>query len=191
MADAEPEPTDQAADPPTDPPATDDGQATAPDIDALTARLRAVQARLADHAAAERPGLTRADAQTGDRWEAGQVWAHLAEFPGYWVGQVRAILAARDAGEPEPIPFGRTSVDPGRLAAIETRRREAPVDLLLDVEAGIASASTLAGSMSPEDWGTCGMHPVLGALTVATVVERFLIAHVEEHAAQLDELVPG
>ena len=156
--------------------------------DALVTRLAAAESRLAIHAAAERPGLTGPDASTGERWEAGQVWAHLAEFPAYWIGQVRALLAARAAGEPEPIPFGRTKTDPGRLAAIEARRRDTPLDLLRDVDAGVSAATALCRSLNADDWQTCGLHPTLGALTVAEIVERFLVGHLEEHAAQLDEL---
>jgi hypothetical protein len=161
------------------------------DPDVLIARMQAAEARLAAHAAAERPGLTRADEATGERWEAGQVFAHLAEFPGFWTGQVRALIAARVAGEPEPIPFGRTKADPGRLAAIETRRREDPLALLRDVDAGVAAATALCRTLTGEDWQTCGLHPTFGALSAATVVERFLVTHLEEHAAQLDELASG
>lgn len=158
------------------------------DPDALVARLSAAEARLAVHAAAERPGLTRADEGTGERWEAGQIWAHLAEFPSYWVGQIRTILAARAAGEPEPIPFGRMKADPGRIGAIEARRRDEPVELLADVHAGIAAAVGLLGTLSGDDWQTVGANPVLGSMTLPSIVERFLVTHLEEHAAQLDEL---
>ena len=55
--------------------------------DALLARLAAVERRLADLAARETPAdaLTDPDDATGERWEAGQAWAQLAEFPGYWL----------------------------------------------------------------------------------------------------------
>ena len=161
------------------------------DPEALVVRMQAAEARLAAHAAAERPGLTRADEATGEQWEAGQVFAHLAEFPAFWTGQVRALIAARVAGEPEPIPFGRTKADPGRLAAIGSRRREAPLALLRDVDAGIAAATSLCRSLTAEDWPTCGLHPTLGALPVTSIVARFLVAHLEEHADQLDELARG
>jgi len=162
-----------------------------PTTASLIARLDAVEARLAAHAAAERPGLTRADEGTGERWEAGQVWAHLAEFPAYWVGQIRAILAARAAGEPEPIPFGRTRADPGRTAAIEARRRDDPPALLRDVRAGIGAAATLCRSLSNEEWQASGAHPTVGAMALPAIVERMVVIHLEEHAAQLDELAGG
>ena len=158
------------------------------DPESLVARLDAVEARLAAHAEAERPGLTRADEGTGERWEAGQVWAHLAEFPAYWVGQIRAILAARAGGEPEPIPFGRTRADPGRAAAIEAHRRDDPPALLRDVRAGIAAAAALCRSLSTDEWQASGAHPTLGAIALPAIVERFVVTHLEEHAAQLDEL---
>ena len=106
---------------------SDDPRPADIDVDALVSRMLEAESRLATHAAAARPGLTGADAATGERWEAGQVWGHLAEFPAYWVGQVRALLAAHEAGEPEPIPFGRTRTDPARLAAIERGRRDEPL----------------------------------------------------------------
>ena len=174
----------------TDPRPTTSG-AGAVDPEALVARMQAAEARLAAHAAAERPGLTRADEATGERWERGQVFAHLAEFPTYWVGQIRAILAARVAGEPEPIPFGRTKTDPGRLGSIEARRGDDPLGLLTDVGSGISAATGLCRSLTLEDWQTCGRHPTLGSMTVAQIVSRFLVDHLEEHAAQLDELATG
>jgi DinB family protein len=168
--------------------ATEASEPSSSDSEALVARMQAAVARLAAHASAERPGLTRADEATGERWEAGQVFAHLAEFPAFWVGQVRTLIAARAAGEPEPIPFGRSKADPGRLAAIETRRREEPLALLRDTDAGLAAAAALCRTLTADDWQTCGLHPALGAMSVAEIVDRFLVSHLEEHAAQLDEL---
>jgi uncharacterized alpha-E superfamily protein len=161
------------------------------DPEALIARLASAEVRLAAHADAERPGLTRADEGTGERWEAGQVWAHLAEFPAYWVGQIRALLAARAVGEPEPIPFGRTRTDPTRGIAIETRRRDDPAALLADVRAGIAAARALCDSLSADQWSAVGLHPTLGAMNLPAIVERFVAVHLEEHATQLDELAGG
>ncbi len=163
-----------------------------PEPEVLIARMQAAETRLAAHAAAERPGLTRADEATGERWERGQVFAHLAEFPTYWVGQIRAILAARVAGEPEPIPFGRMKTDPGRLGPIEARRDEDPLGLLRDVDSGIGAASGLCRSLTrPTTGRRAACIRRLGSMTVAQIVARFLVDHLEEHAAQLDELASG
>jgi hypothetical protein len=154
----------------------------------LLDRLEAAESRLAAHADAERPGLTHPDAGTGERWEAGQVWAHLAEFPAYWVGQLHALQAAHAAGVPQPIPFGRTRADPGRAAAIEARRRDEPATLLADVRAGIAAARVLCGSLTSSEWDVVGLHPALAEMTMPAIIERFLVGHLEEHATQLDDL---
>ena len=65
---------------------------------------------------------SEADPGEEERWEAGQVWAHLAEFPAYWHDQVRRILAAHDAGAAMPIPFGRMKTDAARVGAVERER---------------------------------------------------------------------
>ena len=72
-------------------------------VEAIRERLGRVERRLADHAARPLPAtLTDPDPGAEERWEAGQVWAHLAEFPGYWLEQVRAVLAAAHDGTAEP-----------------------------------------------------------------------------------------
>jgi hypothetical protein len=161
------------------------------DTAALLARITAVEARLAVLGERDLRGLTGADAATGERWEPGQVWAHLAESPRYWVGQIWDLLAARAAGRAEPIPFGRTRADPARAGAIEARRHESPADLLGDVRAGIEAARTLCATLTPAEWSIEGLHPALGTMTLSAIVARFVAAHLEEHATQLEELAVG
>ena len=153
-------------------------------------RLAAAQRRLAEHAARPLPpGLTDPDPGASERWEAGQVWAHLAEFPGYWLDQVRRLLDARAGGAAEPIPFGRTKADPGRIAAIERERRTDPAELLRRVTAQIGEASTTLASLPVADWQARGLHPTRGEMTVSEIVDRFILAHLDEHADQLDGLL--
>jgi hypothetical protein len=160
-----------------------------PSVEGLIQRLATVEGRLADHAARPVPsGLTDPDPGADERWEAGQVWAHIAEFPAYWMNQVRTILAKRDAGAPEPIPFGRTKADPDRLAAIERDRHEDPAALLRRVRESTAWVSSELRALPPHAWGARGLHPTIGDMDLAQIVERFIVAHLEEHAAQLDAL---
>lgn len=159
------------------------------DTDALRARLTEAERRLAEHAAAPVPdGLTEPDPGADERWEAGQVWAHLAEFPAYWMNQVRSVLAKRDTGVPEPIPFGRMKTDPERLAAIERDRHQDPAALLRRVRESLAWVSDELGVLDDEAWAARGLHPARGELTVSDIVERFILDHLEEHADQLDSL---
>ena len=157
--------------------------------DATLARLRAVQQRLEAHAAAgPPPGLTDPDPGGTERWEAGQVWAHLAEFPAYWLGQIRHILERRASGEAEPIPFGRTKTDPGRIDAIERDRHAQPAALLRRVSDGITATVDKLAGLPVDAWDATGLHPTRGVMTPAQIVDRFIVGHLEEHADQLDQL---
>ena len=161
-------------------------------FDEALARLRAVQERLAEHAAAgPPPGLTEPDPGGTERWEAGQVWAHLAEFPAYWLGQIQHILERRAEGDPEPIPFGRTKTDPGRIAAIERDRNEDPEALLAKVRDGISTTVSQLDALPADAWSARGLHPTRGEMTPAEILDRFIVDHLEEHADQLDQLRDG
>jgi threonine dehydratase len=152
-------------------------------------RMRRAERRLAEHA--ERPlpaGLTDPDPGKEERWEAGQVWAHLAEFPAYWLAQARAVLSARDAGGAQPIPFGRTKADAERIAAIERERHTDPRELLRRVRRDLAEVSAALGELPAEAWQVRGQHPTMGEMTLDRIVGEFIVDHLEEHADQLDGL---
>ena len=152
-------------------------------------RLAAVGRRLAEHAARPLPsGLTDPDPGASERWEAGQVWAHLAEFPGYWLDQIRRLLETRASGAAEPIPFGRTKTDAGRIAAIEQERRTDPAELLRRVTAQIGEVSTTLSGLPDDAWTARCLHPTIGEMALPKMVDRFILSHLEEHADQLDGL---
>lgn len=150
------------------------------------ARLDAAEERLADHAASPKPGgLTDPDPPTGERWDAGQVWAHLAEFLPYWRAEIGKVVAAATA---EPVPFGRTKKDPDRIAAIERRRNEDPPALMAEVRAHVAAWRAWLAGLPAEAWDAVGAHPTLGPLDMDAMLTHFVVGHLEEHADQLDGL---
>ncbi|MDQ3870673.1 MAG: DinB family protein, partial [Chloroflexota bacterium] len=153
---------------------------------ALVARLDSAEQRLEQLAVAEPRGLTEPDPPTGERWEAGQVWAHVAEFPSYWLDQIRQILAADPARQ--PIPFGRTKTDRGRLAAIERDRHEPPAALLVRASTAIAEARDFVERLELDRWSARGLHPTLGEMDVSRILDEFIVRHLEEHADQLERL---
>ena len=156
------------------------------DVDALLARMADAEQRLVEHASGPVPsGLTDPDTGGEERWEAGQVWAHLAEFPGYWLDQMRVVLAA---DVDDAVPFGRTKSDPERLAAIERERRTAPTELLERARRGIDDVSEVLRKLPAAAWEQVGEHPTLGPMSIEQIMERFVVAHLEEHADQLDLL---
>ena len=74
--------------------------------DEFQRRLTAVGTRLRDLAPRRLDGLTDPDPATGERWDAGQVWAHIAEFVPYWIAQAERVLASefRRPGAVRPDP---------------------------------------------------------------------------------------
>ena len=154
------------------------------DRDEWLTRIDAVEARLGD-VSTPAPGLTDADPATGEQWEAGQVWGHIAEFIQFWVEQAGDVI---DAYQGDPVPFGRTRADAGRLAGIEQGHRVA-IDLLWEeVQADIGDLRSFINAL-PEGWEhAVGLHPTLGPMPIERVIREFLIDHLEEHAAQLEGL---
>lgn len=150
------------------------------------ARLDAVEQKLDLHAAAETPdGLTQPDPGGTERWEAAQVWAHMAEFVAYWHGEVESVIGSFDGN---PVPFGRTKEDPDRIAGIEMGRH-APIDELMGrVHESIEDLKSYLSSRTSGEWNAIGRHPRRGEMDVEAIVERFVVAHLEEHADQLDGL---
>ncbi len=152
-------------------------------------RLDIVEERLGDHAARDFPhdALTAPDPPSGERWEAGQVWAHVAEFIPYWLGEAVLVI---DSGGEEPVPFGRTKSDPGRIAAIERDRSTDQSRLWRRTTGDIARLRAFLSGLDGSAWVARGLHPTLGEMDLARIVDEFLVGHLEQHATQLDQLTP-
>jgi hypothetical protein len=154
---------------------------------ALIQRLDSVEESLRAHAAREfrADALTAPDPPTGERWEAGQVWAHVAEFIPYWLGEAALVI---NRGLEVPEPFGRTKSDPGRIAAIERDRTTDQVRLWHRTAGDIVSLRAFLAGLDGASWRARGLHPTLGEMTLEQIFDEFLVGHLEQHAAQLDQL---
>lgn len=156
---------------------------------AYLGRLDRVEERLRTHASSiPAAGLTDPDPPTGERWEYGQVWAHLGEFVPYWVEQVRIVV---DPSGEDPVPFGRTKTDPGRVAAIERDRQVPPAELMDRLSGQLQDVRALIAELPPDAWSRRGVHSTLGVMDLPGIFEEFLVGHLEAHAAQLDGLRGG
>jgi hypothetical protein len=114
-------------------------------------------------------------------WGPKEVLAHTAEMLAYWPAEIDRILA----GDPEPVAFGRVSTDPARIERIG-RDRNLPAAELFDLVAErVGAFSRRIRSLTPTETGRRGLHPRLGEMTVAAIVPRFLVTHLEEHVEQL------
>jgi hypothetical protein len=152
----------------------------------LFARLDEAEARLDRLARSPVSArLTEPDPGGEERWDAGQVWAHLAEFPTYWLGEAKRIVAA-PAGE--TTSFGRGTDAAVRTEPIEAERHRPTTELWAECQAGIADVRAFAASASETDWTRLGDHVTKGPVAAGFVLEAFVGGHLLEHAAQLDGL---
>ena len=159
-------------------------------MDELLDRLRAAKAGLEATRPAVEAGSPWPLAATFDhsdeaRWGPGEVLAHVAEMLPYWLGEVERILA----GPPEPVAFGRIGTDPVRIAIIG-RDRSLPVgELYVRVDDGVARWSGRLTALTRPQLEKVGLHPTRGEMSVAAIVERQIIGHMEEHAEQLERIL--
>ncbi|MGH2462886.1 MAG: DinB family protein [Candidatus Limnocylindria bacterium] len=151
----------------------------------LLARMAVAEGRLAAYAEQPPPGLTDADPATGEQWDAGQAWAHVAEFVPYWHREIERVLAGRGS---DPVPFGRTADDPGRVGAIEAGRHEPPTEQMARLAGALMLLRSYLVGLSERQWAARGLHPRRREMTVAEIVDRFVVSHLEEHADQLAKL---
>src|SRR5438874_6828886 len=132
------------------------------------------------------PGIYGApDPETGERWNAGNVLGHLAEMLPFWVDQVRGVLAGREelGRGVEGYERRRQGIDSGQtLTEAELRKR---------VAAGVDEARTLFDEMTPPDLQrgvTYRTRKDERSANLGELLDDLIVAHVEAHAKQLEEL---
>jgi DinB superfamily len=131
------------------------------------ARFIEVQSEAAFH---RRPGP--------DEWTAAELTGHVAEFPVTFSGQARRLVDS--PGQ----PIGRGLDDPGRLAAVAKLAGAGPVQAAAEVRNGVRQAAETLRSIPPDGWRATGQHQRAGELSVADIVERFIVSHLREHLGQ-------
>ena len=119
-------------------------------------------------------------------WGPREVLAHMDEMLPYWVEQLEMVLAGDGAA---PVPFGRVASDPSRLARIDAARQRTAGSLLDDIAAGLERSASFAERVSADDAERVGHHSTRGDITVRDSVERFLVAHLEDHVVQLRDIL--
>jgi len=124
--------------------------------------------------------LTDPDPDSGERWDRGQVLAHVAEMLPYWARQAELVASGAQ------VAFGRVKSDQERIAAIERDRREHPERLLERLDEGVGMVLDLLDRLDDQSLARTGQHQTLGEMPVAAILDRFVVDHLEEHADQLD-----
>ncbi len=146
------------------------------------AELRTLQPRV--EARAPWPLSDRFGTEPEATWGPPETLAHVAEMLPFWTGEIERILAG--TGE-APVPFGRVASDDLRIGVIERDRSLPPRELFSRIDAGTERLGRRLRDLEPTGASSRGVHPTLGEFTVAGVLERFLVRHLEEHVAQLRE----
>ena len=118
-------------------------------------------------------------------WSAMMVLAHVAEILPYWARQAKEVAARERDNE----PYGRTHDDPDRIAAVEQHARDRLADVLPRLRAGLAEATAILRAIPPERWTRTGRHARRGEMSVARIVDEFLLEHLEEHRRQLEATI--
>jgi len=149
-------------------------------------RIDAADERLAAQAAVAHDGLTAPDPGGTERWDADQVWAHLAEIGGYWSGELRRVV---DAGGGTPVTIGRSLSAPSRVDAIEAGRTLPVADIVAVTRRSLDALRAYLAGLSDVDWTRVGRHVSAGEMTIPQQLDAFHLGHIEQHLAQLDGLV--
>jgi hypothetical protein len=108
-----------------------------------------------------------------DEWSAMQTLGHMTEMIPYWLSHCRVLIAA--TGE---LPtFGRTPGSPERLAGVAHGAAAQPDELLVQLQdEGRAAAGTIR-KLSMAERSKRGIYPGRGEMTVAEVLESFIVGH--------------
>ncbi len=123
-------------------------------------------------------------------WGPREVLAHVEEMLPFWLGELERVV---DGGAPtgvgKAVPFGRIADDPVRIGVIE-RDRSLPLRVLFArVDAGLREWADRLATLTDADRAQIGVHPRLGELPAAAILERFVLGHAEDHIAQLETIL--
>ena len=126
---------------------------------------------------------SRVRASPGEsEWSAMQALGHMTEMIPYWLHHCRVLIAA--TGE---VPtFGRTPGSPERLAGVARGAAAQPDEMLAQLQDEVRRAAATIRALSTAERGKRGINPGRGEMSVADVIESLIVAHAEEHLAQVE-----
>jgi len=116
-----------------------------------------------------------------DTWSAMQTLGHMTEMIPYWLNHCRVLIAATGA----PPRFGRSAGSPERIAGVAQGETAEPGALLARLEEAVRSAAGTIRKLSEAERSKRGISSERGEMTVAEVLESFIVSHAEEHLAQV------
>ena len=118
-----------------------------------------------------------------DAWSALQILGHLVEMIPYWLDHCHRLIAETH----EQPQFGRTLDAPERLAGVEAATTSDATQLLSRLQQVVETAAKDIRHMTEAERHKTGRHVRQGTMTVAEVIEYFIIRHAEAHVIQVQE----
>jgi uncharacterized damage-inducible protein DinB len=113
-------------------------------------------------------------------WSAMQTLGHMTEMIPYWLNHCRTLIAVTGT----PPAFGRLPGSPERLAGVSRGASADPDALLRQLHEAVRAAASEIRQLSTTERGKRGISSERGEMTVAQVIESFIVDHAEEHLAQ-------
>jgi hypothetical protein len=114
-------------------------------------------------------------------WSAMQILGHMIEMIPYWLTHCRVLIATSG----EPPQFGRSLDAPERLEGVERGAVGDSNEMMQLLWEEMRAAMSAIRSMSPAERNKKGVHVRRGEMTVADIIEVFIVSHVEDHLAQV------
>ena len=115
-----------------------------------------------------------------NEWSAMQTLGHIVEMIPYWMHDCQTIITAET-----PPQFGRGVDAPERLEGVEQGANKTPDELLSQLKGETTAAAAGILAMSEEDRAKQGSHIRKGTITVAEIIETFVVGHAEDHLTQI------
>jgi septum formation topological specificity factor MinE len=118
-------------------------------------------------------------------WSPMQILGHMVEMIPYWLGHFREVMAT--AGE---LPkLGRSQDAPERLEGAERGAEGYPDKMLEQLREEILAAVSTFRSMSPSQREKKGVHTTRGEMTLAAMIDVFVVSHAEDHLEQIKSTI--
>jgi len=116
-----------------------------------------------------------------NEWSAMQILGHMVEMIPYWLINCSVLIAATGA----PPQFGRSLEAPERLEGVERGATGTPDQIMRQLREEVYAAMRVIRGMSPAERHKNGVHLSRGEMTVADIIEIFVVSHAEGHLAQV------
>ncbi len=146
-------------------------------VEEMATRLESAQSALMDAL----DGITDAELHTPPsegEWTVAEICAHVIEMQPLWTGKAASIGTASEVGR----------------TAAEAERRKVEIEMHASDDAGTVRERLAAAGAEAlgilRDMGDAGLDAsdAMGSLTGRGVIERYIIGHMAEHAAQIEQV---